>query len=66
MMVFQIVDQIFLPLWLATWNAVIFGMQWMMGKRLRRDTLIFVKQFGFIAKRSTTEAVNLMRRLMKF
>lgn len=40
--------------------------EWMMGKRLRSETLIFVKQFGFIARRSTTEAVNLRRRLMEF
>jgi len=31
----------------------------MMGRKLRRGTLIFVRRFGFIAKRSTTEAVNL-------
>jgi len=36
------------------------------GEEVEEETLIFVKQFGFIASRSTSEVVNLMRRLMQF
>jgi len=61
---FHILDHIYLPLWLAAWNAVIFWHAMADGEKVEEETLIFVKQFGLVARRSTTEAVNLMRRLM--
>jgi len=65
-MVFHIVDHVYLPFSLSAWNTVIFWHVMDDGKKLRRESLIFIKQFGFIARRSTTEAVNLMRGLMEF
>ena len=37
----------------------------MIEKRIRRETIIRENQFGFMPRRSTTEAIHLLRRLME-
>jgi len=40
--------------------------EWVIVGRLKADIGISENQFGFIAGRSTTEAIHLVRRLMEF